>query len=50
MERFDKFFLAGKPYLDKVIVNITPDMATLMLGARARRHADAALRDACRPT
>ncbi|RZL96002.1 MAG: ABC transporter substrate-binding protein [Variovorax sp.] len=32
MERFDKFFLAGKPYLDKVIVNITPDMASLMLG------------------
>jgi peptide/nickel transport system substrate-binding protein len=32
MERFDKFFLSGKPYLDKVIVNITPDMASLMLG------------------
>ncbi|KGF78127.1 peptide ABC transporter substrate-binding protein, partial [Massilia sp. JS1662] len=32
LERFDKFFLPGKPYLDKVIVNITPDMASLMLG------------------
>lgn len=32
MERFDKFFLAGKPYLDKVIMNITPDAASLMLG------------------
>ena len=32
MERFDKFFLPGKPYLDKVIVTIAPDSATLMLG------------------
>ena len=32
LERFDKFFLAGKPYLDKVIINVTPDMASLMLG------------------
>jgi len=32
MERFDKFFLTGKPYLDKVIVNVTPDMASLVLG------------------
>lgn len=32
MERFDKFFLPGKPYLDKVIVNVTPDMASLVLG------------------
>lgn len=32
MERFDKFFLAGKPYLDRVIVNLTPDAASLMLG------------------
>lgn len=32
MERFDKFFLPGKPYLDKVIMNITPDAASLMLG------------------
>jgi len=32
LERFDKFFLPGKPYLDKVIVNVTPDMASLVLG------------------
>ena len=31
MERFDKFFLPGKPYLDKVIMNITPDAASLVL-------------------
>ncbi len=32
MEKFDKFFLPGKPYLDKIIVNIVPDGASLMLG------------------
>ncbi|GAP35786.1 ABC transporter substrate-binding protein [Piscinibacter sakaiensis] len=32
MERFDKFFLPGKPYLDKVIINIAPDAASLQLG------------------
>lgn len=32
MERFDKFFLPGKPYLDKVIMNITPDISSLVLG------------------
>lgn len=32
MERFDKFFLSGKPYLDKVVIDITPDPAGLMLG------------------
>jgi peptide/nickel transport system substrate-binding protein len=32
MERFDKFFLPGRPYLDKVIMNITPDAASLLLG------------------
>jgi peptide/nickel transport system substrate-binding protein len=31
MERFDKFFLPGKPYLDKVIISINPDPASLML-------------------
>ncbi len=31
MERFDKFFLPGKPYLDKVIISINPDSASLML-------------------
>lgn len=32
MERFDKFFLPGKPYLDRLILNLAPDAATLMLG------------------
>jgi peptide/nickel transport system substrate-binding protein len=32
MERFDKFFLPGKPYLDKVVINISPDSSSLMLG------------------
>ncbi len=32
MERFDKFFLPGKPYLDKVVVNLSPDASSLMLG------------------
>ncbi|MCC6250392.1 MAG: ABC transporter substrate-binding protein [Rubrivivax sp.] len=32
LERFDKFFLAGKPYLDKVIFNITPDLSSLIIG------------------
>jgi peptide/nickel transport system substrate-binding protein len=32
MERFDKFFLAGKPYLDKIIINVNPDASSLMLG------------------
>lgn len=31
LERFDKFFLAGKPYLDKVVFNLTPDASSLML-------------------
>jgi peptide/nickel transport system substrate-binding protein len=32
LERFDKFFLPGRPYLDKIIINITPDSASLVLG------------------
>ncbi len=32
MERFDKFFLEGKPYLDKVIITINPDSSSLLLG------------------
>ena len=32
LERFDKFFLPNRPYLDKIIVNITPDSASLILG------------------
>jgi len=31
MERFDKFFLPGKPYLDKVVINMAPDISTLVL-------------------
>ncbi len=31
MERFDKFFLPGKPYLDKVIISIISDSSSLML-------------------
>ncbi len=32
MERHDKFFLAGKPYLDKLITTINPDNSSLVLG------------------
>jgi peptide/nickel transport system substrate-binding protein len=32
LERFDKFFLPGKPYLDRVIFNIIPDISSLSLG------------------
>ena len=32
MERFDKFFMPGRPYLDKVVLDITPDASTLILG------------------
>ena len=32
LEKHDKFFLAGKPYLDKVVYNLTPDASSLMLG------------------
>ena len=32
LERFDKFFLKDKPYLDRVIFNVVPDTSSLMLG------------------
>ncbi|ABM59994.1 extracellular solute-binding protein, family 5 [Verminephrobacter eiseniae EF01-2] len=32
LERFERFFLPGRPYLDKVIVSITLDRASLVLG------------------
>jgi len=32
MEKFDKFFLPGKPYLDKIVISVAPDAASLMLG------------------
>jgi len=31
LERFDKFFLAGRPYLDKIITTIAPDWQPLLL-------------------
>ncbi|MEY2619013.1 MAG: hypothetical protein RL522_2015 [Pseudomonadota bacterium] len=31
MERFDKFFLQGKPYLDKIVIDQNPDMASQLL-------------------
>ncbi len=32
LERNDKFFLAGKPYLDRLVININTDFASLLLG------------------
>jgi len=32
LEKFDKFFLPGKPHLDKLIISITPDTQSLVLG------------------
>jgi peptide/nickel transport system substrate-binding protein len=32
MEKFDKFFLPGRPHLDKLIVDINPDLQSLSLG------------------
>ena len=32
MERFDRFFLAGRPKLERVIVNLAPDSQTLIFG------------------
>ena len=32
LERFDKFFLEGKPYLDRVVIQINPDQTTLLIG------------------
>jgi peptide/nickel transport system substrate-binding protein len=31
LERFDKFFLPGKPHLDKIVMSIQPDEASQML-------------------
>lgn len=31
MERFDGYFLEGRPYLDKLVMDIAPDASTLML-------------------
>ncbi|MGV2908362.1 ABC transporter substrate-binding protein [Achromobacter sp. AGC25] len=32
LERFDKFFLPGKPYLDRIVVKINPDATNLLIG------------------
>lgn len=32
MERFDDFFIDGRPYLDGIIIEITPDASTIILG------------------
>ncbi len=32
VEKFDKFFLPGRPYLDKIVMNISPDETSLLLG------------------
>ncbi len=32
MERFDKFFLEGKPYLDRVVIDVNQDASSLILG------------------
>ncbi|MDE2396045.1 MAG: ABC transporter substrate-binding protein [Burkholderiales bacterium] len=31
LERFDKFFLAGRPYLDKIVMSISPDTFSQVL-------------------
>lgn len=32
MQKFDKFFIQGRPYLDKIVVTINPDAQSLALG------------------
>ncbi len=32
LERFDDFFLEGKPYLDRVVIQINQDVTTLLMG------------------
>ena len=32
MERFDDFFIEGLPYLDEIVMEITPDPSTIVLG------------------
>lgn len=31
LERFDKYFLKGKPYLDKIVIDVSPDTAATTL-------------------
>lgn len=32
MQRFDDFFIEGRPYLDEIVMEITPDPSTIVLG------------------
>jgi peptide/nickel transport system substrate-binding protein len=32
LEKFDKYFLKGKPYLDKLVIDVTPDTTSTMVG------------------
>lgn len=32
MERFDDYFLSGKPYLDKIVLQFNPDATNLLIG------------------
>lgn len=32
LERFDKYFLKGKPYLEKIVVDVTPDITPTIVG------------------
>jgi peptide/nickel transport system substrate-binding protein len=31
VERFDRFFLSGRPFLDRIVFNLTPDASSLVL-------------------
>lgn len=32
LEKFDKYFLKGKPYLDKIVIDVTPDVTPTIVG------------------
>lgn len=34
LERFDQFFLKGKPYLDRIVIYINQDQTTLLIGLK----------------
>lgn len=38
LERFDKFFLAGRPYLDRIILQIISDATALVVGMEQRQQ------------
>ena len=40
MEKFDKFFMPGRPYLDRIIAKILPDQSAMAIGAE---HGDLSL-------